>query len=65
MGGTVGGVTNARAVESLHDVYRELPRRLTVDSIALDQLAYADTANDHLSSVRFQLSFGIPARKKD
>lgn len=65
LGGSVTGVTNARAVQSLHDLYRELPERLSVDSIRLDQLTYADSAADSTPSVRFQLSFGIPSPKKD
>lgn len=64
LSGNIHGVTNTRAVQSLNDFYRELPERLTVDSLKLDQLAYADSA-DGAAFVRFQLSFAIPTGKKD
>lgn len=64
LSGDIHGVTNTRAVQSLNDLYRELPERLTVDSLKLDQLAYADSA-DGAAYLRFQLSFAIPTGKKD
>jgi hypothetical protein len=63
--GSVNGATSARAVQSLHDLYRELPDRLPLDSLKLDQLAYADSSTDGAVVVRFQLSFAIPIGKKD
>jgi hypothetical protein len=65
--GSVTGVTNARAVQSLNDLYRELPQRLSADSMHLDQLAYEDSAPDAAgaSVVRFQMSFGIPAPRRN
>lgn len=64
LSGNIHGVTNTRAVQALNDFYRELPERLRVDSLKLDQLAYADSA-DGAAFVRFQLSFAIPTGKKD
>jgi hypothetical protein len=62
--GTVVGTSNARAVQSLHDLYREIPQRLAVDSVHLDHLTYGETAGeDEGSVVKFQLSFGIAARR--
>jgi len=65
MAGSVTGSTNARAVESLHDLYRELPQRLSLDSLRLDQLRYSDVEDAGPAMVRFQLSFGIPSGRKD
>jgi hypothetical protein len=64
--GTVAGVTNARAVQSLNDLYRELPQRLSADSMHLDRLAYEDSGSTEAdaSVVRFQMSFGIPSPRK-
>ena len=63
VGGSVSAETNARAVQALHDLYRELPSRLSADSLKLDQLSYADSTRDGSALVRFQLSFGIPSAK--
>ncbi|MEX2154270.1 MAG: hypothetical protein WD825_13100 [Gemmatimonadaceae bacterium] len=66
LGGRVEAATNARAVQALHDMYRQLPQRLSVDSLRLEQLAYSDSGASTLGSiVRFQVSFEIPAAKKD
>lgn len=67
LGGSVGGLTSAQAIQSLHDVYRELPQRLPVDSLRLDELAYSEGGTTRFQStlVHFQLSFGIPARRRD
>jgi hypothetical protein len=64
--GSITGLTNARAVQSLNDLYRELPHRLAADSLHLDQLAYDEegATNADASVVRFQLSFGIPSPRK-
>jgi hypothetical protein len=64
----VGGIessSNARAVQTLHDFYRELPQRVALDSLRLDRLTYGDA--DELrdaegGSVRFQLSFALQNR---
>jgi hypothetical protein len=63
VGGSVAGETSARAVQSLNDLYRELPQRLAVDSLRLDHLTYADSPQTDGGSavVKFQLSFGMPA----
>ena len=66
LAGTVSGTTNARAVQTLHDLYRELPLRLTTDSLHLDELAYADAQDDAGAAlVRFQLSLGFRTGKRD
>ena len=64
--GSVAGITNARAVQSLNDLYRELPQRLSADSMHLDQLAYEDSGSNEAdaSVVRFQMSFAIPSPRK-
>jgi hypothetical protein len=51
-------------VQWIHDLYREIPRRLPVDSVRLDLLTYDDTPETDASSasVRFQLSFEIRPR---
>lgn len=66
LGGRVEAATNARAVQALHDMYRQIPQRLSVDSLRLEQLGYSDSgATIPGSVVRFQVSFDIPAAKKD
>jgi len=66
LGGSVESITNARAVQSVYDLYRELPQRLQVDSLRLESLTYADSsASDGASVVRFQLSFAVPSPRKD
>lgn len=61
LGGSVTASTNGRAVQALNDFYRDLPRRLTVESQSLEQLSYADSSSDVASpTVRFQLSFVVP-----
>lgn len=62
VGGRVTGLSNARAVQALHDLYREIPQRLTVDSLRLDELTYADDGDGQTgeSVVRFRLSFDAP-----
>jgi hypothetical protein len=63
--GTVSGPTNARAIEALNDLYRELPPRVFADSVHLDQLTYPDaSAVEGASVVRFQMSLGIPTPRK-
>jgi hypothetical protein len=59
LSGGVDGTSNARAVQTLHELYRELPQRVAVDSLRLDRLAYEDSTGTGLSTVRFQLSFSI------
>lgn len=65
LAGSVRATSNARAVQTLHDAYRELPARTHADSLHLDQLTYADSTEAGMGEVRFQLSFGVraPARK--
>ena len=62
VGGAIESSSNARAVQVLHDVYRELPQRLAMDSLRLDQLAYGDDGADSDAGsglVRFQVSFAL------
>lgn len=62
VGGAIESTSNARAVQVLHDLYRELPERLAMDSLRLDQLAYGDEGPDPDADgghVRFQLSFAL------
>lgn len=64
----VGGVestSNARAVQTLHDFYRELPQRIPLDSLSLERLAYGDadaTTGIDRGSVQFRLSFSLQSR---
>jgi hypothetical protein len=62
--GTAAGASSGGAVQALHDFYRDLPRRLVVEELALDQMAYRDTASDAGVRVAFQLSFVIPERSR-
>ncbi|MGH7636451.1 MAG: hypothetical protein ACREOK_02270 [Gemmatimonadaceae bacterium] len=64
----VGGIestSNARAVQTLHDFYRELPQRIPLDSLSLERLAYGDadaTPGVDRGSVQFRLSFALQSR---
>jgi hypothetical protein len=61
LGGSVTAETNARAVQALHELYRELPSRLAADSLKLNQLSYSDSTREGSALIHFQLSFGIPS----
>jgi hypothetical protein len=62
LNGDVESTTNARAVQALHELYRDIPRRLPVDSVHLDRLSYAEGEQaEGIGAVRFQLSFAINA----
>lgn len=65
LAGSAVGATSGLAVQSLHDFYRDLPRRLVVEELSLDQMAYVDTTTTDGTGalVRFQVSFVIPERK--
>jgi hypothetical protein len=63
LSGTATGATSGGAVQALHDFYRDLPRRLIVEELALDQMSYRDTTEAAAVSVNFQLSFVLPERK--
>jgi hypothetical protein len=63
LSGTAAGTTSGGAVQALHDFYRDLPRRLIVEELALDQMSYRDTTDVSVVSVGFQLSFILPERK--
>jgi hypothetical protein len=67
LAGQVSAESSARAVQWVHDLSREIPRRLPVDSVRLDQLNYdeAPEAERSSASVRFQLSFDILPRGRD
>jgi hypothetical protein len=61
IGGTVFGATSGHAVQALNDFYRALPRRIAVDSLALEHMFYVDTLGG--SVVHFQITFGLAGRK--
>lgn len=63
--GTALGATSGAAVQSLHDFYRDIPRRLVVEELALEQLAYADTvvAGGRAAIISFLISFVVPERQ--
>lgn len=65
LAGNAVGSTSGGAVQALHDFYRDLPRRLLVEELALGQMAYVDTSDAQGGGARvsFQLSFVIPDRK--
>ena len=68
LSGRVASESNARAVQWLNDLYREIPRRVRVDSVKLDQLTYDESnepAASIVASVRFQLSFLISLGRRD
>ena len=58
--GAVNGGSTARSVELLHEFYRELPKRLNIEDLALEQLNYGD-ADAH--GVQFRVSFVIAGAK--
>jgi hypothetical protein len=66
LAGQVVSETSARAVQWLHDLYREIPRRLPVDSVRLDLLTYDEVPETDATraTVRFQLSFEIMPRTR-
>ena len=66
LAGTAAAATNGRAVQALHDFYRDLPRRAVVEQLALETLTY-DESNDDArgATVRFRLSFVLPSAKKN
>jgi hypothetical protein len=63
LAGTASGATSGGAVQTLHDFYRDLPRRLIIEELALDQMSYRDTAGAAGVRIGFQLSFVLPERK--
>jgi hypothetical protein len=65
LGGSITEATNGRAVQTLHDFYRDLPRRLVIDQPSLEQLVYADSGAHGRAMVRFQLAFVVPRAKTD
>ena len=58
----ISGPTVTRAVQTLHDLYREIPERMTVDSLRLDELSYSDSDDPETGApvVRFRFFFEIP-----
>ena len=66
--GAVAGTSNARAVQALHDLYRELPQRIAIDSLRLDRLTYGD-GDENIGmdggAVQFRLSFALQPRRED
>lgn len=63
MAGRVTAETNGRAVQALNEFYRDLPQRLGIEQLNLEQLSYADSAGG-AAAVRFQLSFVLLAGKE-
>lgn len=64
LAGSAHGTTSGGAVQALHDFYRDLPRRLAIEELGLEQMAYVDTTDtDGRARVNFQLSFVVPGRK--
>ncbi|MEX2179722.1 MAG: hypothetical protein WD801_13480 [Gemmatimonadaceae bacterium] len=64
--GTVSAQSNGLAVQGLHDFYRRLPLRLSVEGLALDEMAYRDaTAPGGAARLQFQLSFELPMGVRD
>jgi hypothetical protein len=63
--GQASGPTSARAIVALNEAYGELPQRLPVDSIHLDELSYPDSSStDAGTRVRFQISFGVAGNRR-
>ena len=60
--GNVQATTNARSIELIHEFYRELPRRLSIEELQLEELAYADSSAAP-GAVRFRMSFFVPYPK--
>ena len=66
LNGTVTGTSNAVAVQALHDFYRQMPARLPVEALALEELSYADAdPQSGRVSVRFRVSFELPTGTRD
>jgi hypothetical protein len=63
LGGSVSGTTSGAAVQSLSSFYRDLPRLVAVESLALRQLAYADATD--VQMVHFEIGFGVRTRTRD
>ena len=63
--GHVEGASHARSVELLNEFYRELPRKVAVQELSLDQLDYADGNSETTEprAVTFRLSFVVPYPK--
>ena len=66
LGGTIVAETNGRAVQGLNDFYRDLPRRLVLEDLRLEQLTYADSgaaATTGRAVIGFGLTFVVPTSK--
>lgn len=66
LGGTIVAETNGRAVQGLNDFYRDLPRRLVLEDLRLEQLTYADSgaaANTGRAVIGFGLTFVVPTSR--
>lgn len=62
--GQASSESNARAVQWVNDFYREIPRRVPVESVALDQLTYRDESSPGEASVGFRLSFDFTPERR-
>lgn len=62
MGGRVAAQTNGLAVQSLSTFYRDLSRLVSVESLSLRRLSYADTTGTSL--VHFEIMFGVLLRPR-
>ena len=67
LAGSVEGPSAGQAVQPVYDSYRELPRRVRVDSLGLDYLSYSDSGavRSGEALVRFRFSFGVPGARKN
>ena len=63
--GRVEGASHGRSVELLHEFYRDLPRKIDVEEMSLDQMEYADgdSETDVNRAVKFRMSFVVPYPK--
>ena len=64
--GSIEGASHARSIELLHEFYRDLPRKLEIQDLVLEQMEYADgsPSGDQRPAVRFRMSFMVPYPKE-
>lgn len=62
MAGSAAAESNARAVQALHEFYRDLPTRVAAEGLALERIRYADSSA--APAVGFQVSFVVPPPKE-
>ncbi|HJQ20321.1 MAG TPA: hypothetical protein VJ867_08245 [Gemmatimonadaceae bacterium] len=64
VGGVVAGETSGHSVQTLHDFYRELPRRLDINDLTLERLSYVDDGSGPGAGVQFELTFAAPTPRR-